>query len=38
LLAGHISFGWGDATVSLRTENDFIMAAKIDRIASTRSK
>lgn len=40
-----ISFGWGYATVSLRTkkikglhENDFIMAAKIDRIASTRSK
>jgi 4a-hydroxytetrahydrobiopterin dehydratase len=37
----HISFGWGYATVSLRTkkikglhENDFIMAAKIDRIAS----
>ena len=36
-----ISFGWGYATVSLRTkkikglhENDFIMAAKIDRIAS----
>jgi 4a-hydroxytetrahydrobiopterin dehydratase len=35
-----ISFGWGYATVSLRTkkikglhENDFIMAAKIDRIA-----
>ena len=34
-----ISFGWGYATVSLRTkkikglhENDFIMAAKIDRI------
>lgn len=39
-----ISFGWGYATVSLRTkkikglhENDFIMAAKIDRIASTQS-
>ena len=36
-----ISFGWGYATVSLRTkkikglhENDFIMAAKIDRMAS----
>ena len=35
-----ISFGWGYATVSLRTkkikglhENDFIMAAKFDRIA-----
>ena len=35
-----ISFGWGYATVSLRTkkikglhENDFIMAAKIDRAA-----
>jgi 4a-hydroxytetrahydrobiopterin dehydratase len=35
-----ISFGWGYATVSLRTkkikglhENDFIMAAKIDQIA-----
>jgi 4a-hydroxytetrahydrobiopterin dehydratase len=35
-----ISFGWGTATVSLRTkkikglhENDFIMAAKIDRLA-----
>jgi 4a-hydroxytetrahydrobiopterin dehydratase len=34
-----ISFGWGYATVSLRTkkikglhENDFIMAAKIDRL------
>ena len=34
-----ISFGWGNATVSLRTkkikrlhENDFIMATKIDRI------
>jgi 4a-hydroxytetrahydrobiopterin dehydratase len=34
-----ISFGWGHATVSLQTkkikglhENDFIMAAKIDRI------
>ena len=38
-----ISFGWGYATVSLRTkkikglhENDFIMAAKLDRIASAR--
>ena len=36
-----ISFGWGYATVSLRTkkikglhENDFIMAAKLDRFAS----
>ncbi len=36
-----ISFGWGYATVSLRTkkikglhENDFIMAARLDRIAS----
>jgi 4a-hydroxytetrahydrobiopterin dehydratase len=35
-----VSFGWGYATVSLRTkkikglhENDFIMAAKIDRVA-----
>jgi len=35
-----INFGWGYATVSLRTkkikglhENDFIMAAKIDRLA-----
>ena len=35
-----ISFGWGYATISLRTkkikglhENDFIMAAKLDRIA-----
>jgi 4a-hydroxytetrahydrobiopterin dehydratase len=35
-----ISFGWGYATVSLRTkkikglhENDFIMATKIDRLA-----
>ena len=35
-----ISFGWGHATVSLRTkkikglhENDFIMAAKLDRLA-----
>ena len=35
-----ISFGWGYATVSLQTkkikglhENDFIMAAKIDRLA-----
>jgi len=42
-LEGHhpdISFGWGYATVSLRTkkikglhENDFIMAAKLDEIA-----
>jgi 4a-hydroxytetrahydrobiopterin dehydratase len=37
-----ISFGWGYATVSLRTkkikglhENDFIIAAKIDRLAPT---
>jgi 4a-hydroxytetrahydrobiopterin dehydratase len=36
-----ISFGWGYATVSLRTkkikglhENDFIMAAKLDRTAA----
>jgi 4a-hydroxytetrahydrobiopterin dehydratase len=35
-----ISFGWGYATISLKTkkikglhENDFIMAAKLDRIA-----
>ena len=35
-----IAFGWGQATVSLQTkkikglhENDFIMAAKIDRLA-----
>jgi 4a-hydroxytetrahydrobiopterin dehydratase len=35
-----IGFGWGFATISLRTkkikglhENDFIMAAKLDRIA-----
>jgi 4a-hydroxytetrahydrobiopterin dehydratase len=35
-----ITFGWGYATVSLRTkkikglhENDFIMAAKLDRLA-----
>ncbi|MBO0735882.1 MAG: 4a-hydroxytetrahydrobiopterin dehydratase [Alphaproteobacteria bacterium] len=39
-----ISFGWGYATVSLRTkkikglhENDFIMAAKLDRIAGERA-
>ena len=37
-----ISFGWGFATVSLKTkkikglhENDFIMAAKLDHIAGT---
>ena len=37
-----ISFGWGYATVSLRTkkinglhENDFIMAAKVDRLAES---
>lgn len=36
-----IGFGWGYATVSLRTkkikglhENDFIMAAKLDRLAA----
>ena len=36
-----ICFGWGYATVSLRTkkikglhENDFIMAAKLDRLAA----
>ena len=36
-----VSFGWGYATISLHThkikglhENDFIMAAKIDRIAA----
>ena len=40
-----ISFGWGYATVSLRTkkikglhENDFIMAAKLDRIAAGLAK
>jgi 4a-hydroxytetrahydrobiopterin dehydratase len=39
-----ISFGWGYATVSLRTkkikglhENDFIMATKLDRIAAERA-
>ena len=39
-----ICFGWGYATVSLRTkkikrlhENDFIMAAKLDRIAAAAS-
>jgi 4a-hydroxytetrahydrobiopterin dehydratase len=39
-----ISFGWGYATVSLRTkkikglhENDFIMAAKLDRIAAEKA-
>ena len=38
-----ISFGWGYATISLRTkkikglhENDFIMASKIDRTLDTR--
>ena len=37
-----ISFGWGYATVSLRTkkikglhENDFIMAVKLDRIVAS---
>lgn len=36
-----VTFGWGFATISLQTkkihglhENDFIMAAKIDRLAS----
>jgi 4a-hydroxytetrahydrobiopterin dehydratase len=36
-----VGFGWGYATISLRTkkikglhENDFIMAAKIDRLAA----
>jgi 4a-hydroxytetrahydrobiopterin dehydratase len=40
-----IGFGWGYATVSLRTkkikglhENDFIMAAKLDRLASGASE
>jgi 4a-hydroxytetrahydrobiopterin dehydratase len=40
----NINFGWGNATVSLQTkkikglhENDFIMAAKIDRIFSRSS-
>jgi 4a-hydroxytetrahydrobiopterin dehydratase len=39
-----IRFGWGFATVSLQTkkikglhENDFIMAAKLDRIAAPAS-
>jgi len=39
-----ISFGWGYATISLHTkkikglhENDFIMAAKLDRIATERT-
>jgi len=38
-----IAFGWGYATISLRTkkikglhQNDFIMAAKIDRLAKAR--
>jgi 4a-hydroxytetrahydrobiopterin dehydratase len=37
----HITFGWGYATVSLQThklkglhENDFIMAAKLDRVTT----
>ncbi len=37
-----ISFGWGYATISLRTkkikglhENDFIMAVKLDKLAAT---
>ena len=40
-----ITFGWGYATVSLRTkkikglhENDFIMAAKLDRIAAEKTQ
>jgi 4a-hydroxytetrahydrobiopterin dehydratase len=40
-----ISFGWGYATISLHTkkikglhENDFIMAAKLDRIAAERAQ
>ena len=40
-----ITFGWGYAAVSLRTkkskglhENDFIMAAKFDRLASSASE
>ena len=40
-----VSFGWGYATVSLRTkkikglhENDFIMAAKIDRVFDRASR
>jgi len=40
-----ISFGWGYATISLHTkkikglhENDFIMAAKLDRIAAERAE
>ena len=39
-----ISFGWGYATISLQTkkikglhENDFIIAAKLDRIAESRA-
>jgi 4a-hydroxytetrahydrobiopterin dehydratase len=41
----NISFGWGNATVSLQTkkirglhQNDFIMAAKIDRIFAHNAK
>jgi 4a-hydroxytetrahydrobiopterin dehydratase len=41
----NISFGWGNATVSLQTkkikglhQNDFIMAAKIDRIFAHSAK
>ena len=41
----NISFGWGNATVSLQTkkikglhENDFIMATKIDRIFARTAK
>ena len=40
-----ITFGWGYATVSLRTkkikglhENDFIIAAKLDRIAAEQTQ
>lgn len=40
-----IRFGWGYATISLHTkkikglhENDFIMAAKLDRIAAEQAK
>jgi 4a-hydroxytetrahydrobiopterin dehydratase len=41
----NINFGWGNATISLQTkkikglhENDFIMAAKIDRIFAHSAK
>jgi len=40
-----VSFGWGYATISLRTkkikglhENDFIMASKIDRVFDRRER